>query len=234
MTVQARRLVGIQLHERVVAIGGIITMSTETTSTSEQESIRWTRQDDGSYVKEGGLPAEIRTARIFAIDEDHETNCHAISSGKKIWPKEEAIKLVERKIADGSYRDWRYEIRPERLCSVETVCLPTVVALLPPSDPRMCKNERCKKGPNGTLGIVMGTRAQYCSSSCRVAVSRREGKPAPKPIEERKRKRRSDAKYQSNAQRQRAYRAGLQEKRRAGIKLPLPSSVTDNRLLQPA
>jgi hypothetical protein len=45
---------------------------------STQAIIRWTRQADGSYAKEGTLPAEISHARIFAIDEDYETNPHAI------------------------------------------------------------------------------------------------------------------------------------------------------------
>jgi hypothetical protein len=48
------------------------------------------------------------------IDEDYERNPHAVCQGLKLRPKEEAIELVERKIAEGSYRAWRYEIRPER------------------------------------------------------------------------------------------------------------------------
>ena len=70
----------------------------------EQESLRWTRQSDDSYLKEGTLPADIPTARIFAIDEDYETNPHAVCPGLKLWPREEAVELVERKIAEGSYR----------------------------------------------------------------------------------------------------------------------------------
>jgi len=194
--------------------------------------IRWTRQDNGSYVKQGTLATDIPTARIFEIDEDCETNPDAISPGLKLRPKEEAVALVESKIADGSYQEWRYEIRPE-ISNAET---PPASALAPSesSAARLCSNPRCKKGPDGSPGILKSRRAKYCSPSCRVAVSRREGQPAPKRIEERKRKQRSDAKHQSNAQRQRAYRAGLQERRRAGIRPPLPSSVTDNRLLQPA
>jgi hypothetical protein len=197
----------------------------------EDEFIRWTHQDDGSYVKEGALPANLSTARIFEIDEDYETNCHAVSSGKKMWPKEEAIALVGRKIADGSYQAWRHEIRPE-LSNVETSPA-TALTISETSAVHLCSNPRYKKGPDGTLGVLKSRRAKYCSPSCRVAVSRREGNPTPKSIQERKRKRRSDAKYQSNAHRQRAYRAGLEERRRADIRSPLPSSVTDNRLLEP-
>jgi hypothetical protein len=54
---------------------------------STQAIIRWTRQTDGSYAKEGTLPAEISNARIFAIDEDYETNPHAVCPGLKVWPK---------------------------------------------------------------------------------------------------------------------------------------------------
>jgi hypothetical protein len=214
-------------------------MNTETIDTPmevpgwapEQESIHWTRQADGTYVRQGSLPAGIPTARIFSIDEDFQTNPHAVCPGLKVWPREEAIGLVERKIAEGSYQGWRYEIRPE-MPSAETP--PALsVARSESSAFRLCLNQRCKKGPNGTREIVKSQRAKYCSPSCRVAVSRREGKPVPKCIEGRKRKQRNDAKHQSNAQRQGAYRARLQETRRAGIKLPLPSSVTDNRLLQP-
>jgi hypothetical protein len=39
----------------------------------EQESIRWTRQVDGSYIKEGSLPANTPAVRIFSIDQDYET-----------------------------------------------------------------------------------------------------------------------------------------------------------------
>jgi hypothetical protein len=199
----------------------------------EQESIRWTRKADGSYIREGSLPADIPTARILSIDEDFQSNRHAVCPGLRLRPKEEAIALVERMIEDGSYREWRYEIRPE-LDSAQTASATTVVAPMLATHFRLCKNLRCRKGPNGIPAIVKSLRAKYCSPTCRVAVSRREGKPTPKCIEERKRKQRSDAKYPSNAQRRRAYRSGLEERRRAGISLPLPSSVTDNQLLQPA
>ena len=42
----------------------------------------------------------------------------------------------------------------------------------------LCANERCKKGPNGTRGIVKSRRAKYRSGSCRVSVCRRQ---RPKP-----------------------------------------------------
>src|SRR5216683_3508710 len=108
--------------------------------------IRWTRQADGSYIKEGTLPANIPTARIFAIDEDYETNPHAGCPGLKLRPRDEAVELVERKIAEGSYRVWRYEIRPE-MPSAE---VPPAPALGPSESlaSRPCPNERCKKGPN--------------------------------------------------------------------------------------
>ena len=55
----ARRLFRIKQHEREVARGEIITMSTEAINTPvevpEEKSIRWTRQVDGSYLKEGSL-----------------------------------------------------------------------------------------------------------------------------------------------------------------------------------
>lgn len=134
--------------------------------------IRWTRQADGSYVRQGSLPADIPTVRIFSIDEDFQTNPHAVCPGRKLWPKEEAIPLVERKIADGSYQGWRYEIRPE---ISHTEATPVVVAPLQRTHYGLCKNERCRKGPNGTPGVLKSRRAKYCSASCRVAVSRREG-----------------------------------------------------------
>jgi hypothetical protein len=172
--------------------------------TSEDESIRWTRQADGSYAKEGKLAAEATFVRIFEIDEDYETNPHAVSSGKKMWLKEEAITLVERMIADGSYRDWRYELRPE-MTSAET---PPAQAG-PPSEISvvwLCSNQRCKKGPNGTPGIVMSQRAKYCCQYCRVDACRRS-RSKPEQVEEPKRKRRKDAKYSSHSERQRAYEA---------------------------
>ncbi len=76
----------------------------------------------------------------------------------------------------------------------------------PPHD-GLCKNERCKKGPNGTRGIVKSRRANYCSAYCRVDVCRREATPRPAPMEKPSRKPRSDRKYPSHAERQRAYQA---------------------------
>jgi hypothetical protein len=198
----------------------------------EQKSIRWTRQADGGYHTEGSLPAGVAIARIFSIDEDFQTNRHAVCPGKKLRPKQEAIALVEQKIADGSYQAWRYEIRPE----VSDVEIPSASMLAPSESPafRFCLNPRCKKGPDGTSRVLKSRRAKYCSPSCRVAVSRREGKPAPDRIQERKRKRRSDAEHESNAKRQEAYRVRLKERRHGSIKLSLPAIVTDNQLLQPA
>ncbi len=181
--------------------------------------IRWTRQADGGYVKEGNLPADIPTVRIFAIDEDYETNPHAVCPGLKLWPKEEAIALVERKIADGSYREWRYEIRPE-LSNAEATPAPIAVAPLQPANHRVCKNERCRKGPNGTSSVLEGRQRKYCSASCRVAVSRREGTPRPAPMEKPSRKPRSDRKYGSHAERQQAY-----QKRHSTA--DLPESIKD-------
>jgi hypothetical protein len=164
--------------------------------------IRWTRQADGCYAKEGNLPADTLAVRVFAIDEDFETNPHATCAGLKKWPKDGAISLVEGKIAEGSYRAWRYEIRPE-MSSVETTPAPAV-APSESSEVRLCPNPRCKKGPNGTSGIVKSRRAKFCCKYCRVDVCRRS-RPKPEQIEKPKRKRRRDAKYTSHAQRQRAY-----------------------------
>jgi len=211
----------------------IATLIEFSSQASEQGSIRCTRQADGSYRKEGNLPANVPSARIFSIDEDFQTNRLAVCPGLRLRPKEEAISLVERKIEDGSYNAWRYEIRPE-LSGTQTSSPPTVVAPLSPAEVHKCKNKRCNKGPNATPALVKSRRARYCSPACRVAVSRREGTPTPKCIRERKRKRRADAKYPSNAQRQRAYRGGLEERRRSGMRVHLSSSVTDNHLLQPA
>jgi hypothetical protein len=166
--------------------------------------IRWTRQDDGSYGKEGTLPAEVPTARIFEIDEDYETNPDAVSPGLKLRPKEEAVALVEGKIADGSYQAWRYEIRPE-ISNAET---PPASALAPSesSAARLCSNPRCKKGPDGTPSIVKSRRAKYCCRYCRVDVCRRN-RPKPQQTEKPKRKRRRDAKWKDHAERQREYQA---------------------------
>jgi hypothetical protein len=179
-------------------------MNAEAINPPEQESIRWTRQANGSYIKEGNLPADIPTARIFAIDEDHETNPHAVCPGLKLRPKEEAVTLVERKIADGSYQAWRYEIRPE-LSNADTPPAPAVT----PSESsalRLCPNQRCKKGLNGTRGMVISRRAKYCCKYCRVDACRRS-RPKSEQIEKPKRKRRRDAKYTSHSERQRAYQA---------------------------
>jgi hypothetical protein len=85
---------------------------------------------------------------------------------------------------------------------------PPVPAMAPPESPalRLCSNPRCKKGPNGTRGIVKSQRAKYCCRYCRVDVCRR-GRPKPEQLEKPKRKRRSDAKYTSHAERQRAHQA---------------------------
>ena len=78
--------------------------------------------------------------------------------------------------------------------------------LEPPQRPesRLCTNERCRKGPNGTRGVLKSKRARYCCPYCRVNVCRRNH-PKPKQVEKPKRKRRRDAKYASRAERQRAY-----------------------------
>ncbi len=81
--------------------------------TRGERAIRWTGLADGSYQKEGGLPAGTPAVRIFEIDKDYETNPHAVCAGQRLWPQEEAVALVEQKVADGSYQAWRYEIRPE-------------------------------------------------------------------------------------------------------------------------
>ena len=168
----------------------------------KQESLRWTRQADGGYAKEGSLPANIPTARIFAIDEDYETNPNAVCPGLKVWPKEEAVALVERKITEGSYRAWQYEIRPE-LSSAEP---PPTPAVGPSESPafRLCQNQRCRKGPNSTRGIVKSRRAKYCCASCRVSVCRRN-EPKPECIDKPERKPRKDKKHESHAARQSAY-----------------------------
>ena len=70
----------------------------------------------------------------------------------------------------------------------------------------LCANERCRKGPNGTRGIVKSRRAKYCCAYCRVDVCRRN-RPRPEQIEKPARKRRRDAKYTSHSERQRAYQA---------------------------
>jgi hypothetical protein len=75
----------------------------------------------------------------------------------------------------------------------------------PPHD-GSCANPRCRKGPNGTRGILKSLRAKYCCPYCRVDVCRRS-RAKPEQIEKPKRKRRRDAKYTSHSERQRAYQA---------------------------
>ena len=47
----------------------------------------------------------------------------------------------------------------------------------PPHD-GSCANARCRKGPNGTRGVLKSPRAKYCCPYCRVDVCRRS---LPKP-----------------------------------------------------
>jgi hypothetical protein len=68
----------------------------------------------------------------------------------------------------------------------------------------LCANPRCRKGPNGTRGVLKSKRAKCCCPYCRVAVCRRS-RPKPEQSEKPKRKRRRDCKYGSHAERQRAY-----------------------------
>ena len=79
---------------------------------------------------------------------------------------------------------------------------------LPPDNPgfRICPNQRCKKGLNGTPGMVKSARAKYCCNYCRIDVCRRN-RPKSEQTEKRERKRRKDAKYASHRERQRAYQA---------------------------
>ena len=79
----------------------------------------------------------------------------------------------------------------------------------PPHD-GVCANPRCRKGSNGTRGLLNSLRARYCCPYCRVDVCRRS-RPKPGQIEKpkRKRKRRSDAKWKDDAEKQRQYHAGL-------------------------
>ncbi len=70
----------------------------------------------------------------------------------------------------------------------------------------LCANVRCRKGPDGTRGIVKSRRAKYCCPYCRVDVCRRS-RPKPEQIEKPKRKRRRDAKWKDHAERQRAFQA---------------------------
>jgi hypothetical protein len=172
--------------------------------TPGEQTIRWTRQADGSYQKDGSLPAGTPAVRIFEVDKDYATNPHAVCAGQKLWPQEEAAALLEGKIADVSYKAWRYEIRAE----LSSAGPPAVPAMVPPESPalRLCSNPRCNKGPNGTREKVKSQRAKYCCGYCRVDVCRRS-RPKLEQIEKPKRKRRKDAKYASHAERQRAYQA---------------------------
>lgn len=165
--------------------------------------IRWTRQIDGSYAKQGTLPADTPAVRILSIDEDYETNPHAVSAGQRLWPKEEAIALVESQIASGSYRMWRYEIRPEKQKADDPVA-PLPATPTKSTEPRICANLHCKKGTDGTRGVVIRRNAKYCCPSCRVSVCRRN-RPKPERAERPRRKTRCDKKYATQAARQRAY-----------------------------
>jgi hypothetical protein len=51
-------------------------------------------------------------------------------------------------------------IRPE-LSSAGPPPVPTMVPSESPAV-RLCSNPRCKKGPDGTRGIVQSRRAKYC------------------------------------------------------------------------
>jgi hypothetical protein len=88
----------------------------------------------------------------------------------------------------------------------------------PPHD-GLCANERCRKGPNGTRGVLKSPRAKYCCPYCRVDVCRRS-RPKPERIEKTSRKRRRDAKYSSHSERQRAYQARHRQS-------PLPDAIKD-------
>jgi len=89
---------------------------------------------------------------------------------------------------------------------VETIPAPAVIEAPQPPDSRLCSNPRCKKGPDGTPGIVKSRRAKYCCRYCRVDVCRRN-RPKPQQTEKAKRKRRRDAKWKDHAERQREYQA---------------------------
>ncbi len=83
----------------------------------------------------------------------------------------------------------------------------------------LCSNERCKKGPNDSRGVLKSPRAKYCCAYCRVDVCRRS-RPKDEQIEKPTRKRRRDAKYSSHSERQRAY----QERHKSE---PLPQAIKD-------
>lgn len=75
--------------------------------------IRWDRQADGSYKREGELSPDVEVSRIFVIDEDFETNKFGTVPGSKVWTPKDAIELVERKIKELAYTAWRYEVRAD-------------------------------------------------------------------------------------------------------------------------
>lgn len=83
----------------------------------------------------------------------------------------------------------------------------------------VCANPRCRKGSNGTRGVLKSPRAKYCCPYCRVDVCRRS-RPKPEQIEKPCRKRRRDAKYTSHSERQRAYQARHNP-------YPLPEAIKD-------
>jgi hypothetical protein len=87
---------------------------------------------------------------------------------------------------------------------VEAILTPAVIEAPQPPDSRLCSNPRCKKGPDGTPGIIESRRAKYCCRYCRMDVCRRN-RPKPEQVEKPKRKRRSDAKWKDHSERQRAY-----------------------------
>jgi len=164
------------------------------------EVVSWTRQADGSYASTGSLPAGIPTARIFVIDEDR-VECQ----GTKLWLKEEAVALVVRKIAEGSYKAWRYEVRPET-STVPDFADHTQTALAESSDARLCANPRCKRGQDGVRSVVGCSGAKYCCATCRVDVCRRNRRQANADVMVKvTRKPRSDRQHESHAARQRAY-----------------------------
>jgi hypothetical protein len=83
----------------------------------------------------------------------------------------------------------------------------------------LCANPRCRKGPDGTRGVLKSPRAKYCCPYRRVDVCRRS-RPKPDQIEKPTRKRRRDAKYTSHSERQRAYQARHHPS-------PLPEAIKD-------
>ena len=94
---------------------------------------------------------------------------------------------------------------PDSALTPEQESNPDMGGNQPPHD-GSCANSRCRKGPNGTRGILKSLRAKYCCPYCRVDVCRRS-RPKPEQIEKPKRKRRRDAKYTSHPERQKAYQA---------------------------